>query len=217
MSPEAVRPEALLAAWVDALGDGRPEVVRAGRDVLERYTEPHRRYHDLRHLGEVLAALGVLSEGRPLAATVLCAAFFHDAVYERTAYDDEQRSADLAGQVLRRLGWAAAPVAQVVRLVLLTATHDPAPDDEAGALLCDADLAVLAAAPERYLAYAADVRHEYAHLDDEAFRAGRAAVLRELAGRPRLFTTPLGHRRWDERARQNLRGELAQLDAGPPP
>ena len=207
--------EALLQPWVDALGE-RPEVLRAGRDLLRRYAEPHRRYHDLRHLGEVLEALRALVDGGHVPGPVVLAACWHDAVYDPEAADNEQRSALAAATVLRRLGVAPADVAEVVRLVLLTVGHDPEPGDRHGALLCDADLAVLAAAPDRYGAYAADVRAEYGHLDEATFRAGRASVLRTLLDRPRLFTTEQGHRRWDAPARRNLGDELARLVAGPP-
>ena len=206
--------EVLLEPWVEALGPGQ-KVRAAGRDLLVRWAEPHRRYHDLRHLAEVLAALRMLDPDGP--ATVLCAAYWHDAVYDPAAADNEQRSALLAADAMGGLGAAPPDIAEVVRLVLLTATHRPEPADDAGALLCDADLAVLGSAPERYLQYAADVREEYAHLGDEAFRRGRAAVLRGLADRTSLFTTASGRRRWERPARENLRAELARLDAAPQP
>ena len=204
-----------LQSWVQVLGAG-PDVLRAGQDLLSRYAEPQRRYHDLRHLHEVLAALRALTDGAPAPAAVVLAAFCHDAVYDPERRDNEERSAVLAEAVLRRLGVAPADVEEVVRLVLLTAAHHPAPGDEHGALLCDADLAILGAAPERYRTYAADVRSEYSHLSDDAFRTGRAAVLRELLDRPRLFTTEPGRRRWDAPARWNLRAELERLGAAPP-
>jgi hypothetical protein len=101
-------------------------------------------------------------------------------------------------------GAASATVAEVARLVRLTATHDPRPGDDAGALLCDADLAILAADPAGYDAYAAAVRREYAHLPDEVFRAGRAAVLRSLLGRPALYRVVGERADWEPRARANL-------------
>ena len=67
--------------------------------------------------------------------------------------DDEQRSADLAEQVLTELGVPAQRVGEVRRLVLLTAAHDPAAGDDDGAVLCDADLAILASEPQRYGRY----------------------------------------------------------------
>lgn len=194
-----------------------PDVVAAGHDVLARYDEAHRRYHDRRHLTEVLQAVGTLTAGAGAPAPVTLAAFWHDAVYDPAAPDNEQRSAALAGDTLHRLGVEPAVAAEVARLVLLTRAHAPCVADRHGALLCDADLAVLGADPDRYRTYAEDVRAEYAHLDDESFRRGRAQVLRSLVDRPRLFTTEQGHHRWDVPARRNLRDELARLGAAPPP
>ena len=202
----------LLASWTDALGTG-PAVLAAGQDLLARYDEPHRRYHDRRHLADVLAALSRLTAGQAVPVEVVCAAWLHDAVHDGRD-DDEQRSAVLATQVLHDLDVAPHVVDEVARLVRLTLTHDPAPDDVSGALLSDADLAVLGADPARYARYAEDVRQEYAHVDDDAFRSGRTAVLRDLLERPRLYVTQKGHRRWDSAARRNLHHEITRL-AGP--
>lgn len=199
----------LLVSWTDTLGT-RPDVLAAGQGLLDRYAEPHRRYHDRRHLAEVLAALRVLTAGRALPGEVVCAAWLHDAVHEG-ADDDEERSAVLATGVLASLGAAPHVVDEVARLVRMTLTHDPAPDDVRGALLSDADLAVLGADPARYARYAEDVRQEYAHVDDTAFRSGRSAVLRSLLQRPRLYVTQEGHRRWETAARRNLADEISRL------
>ena len=102
-------------------------------------------------------------------------------------------------------------VEEVRRLVLLTAGHEVGPGDANGAVLADADLAILAAEPDRYARYATDVRAEYGHLDDAAWRAGRAAVLRRFADRPRLYVTDRAHDRLDGLARRNLASELAGL------
>jgi predicted metal-dependent HD superfamily phosphohydrolase len=113
---------------------------------------------------------------------------------------------------------------EVERLVLLTATHDPGPDDADGAVLCDADLAVLASPPEAYAAYASAVRAEYGHLSDDVFTAGRIAVLERLLARPRLYRLPAVAEDWTPRARANLTAELTLLrsraasgDGAPPP
>ena len=212
--------EPLLATWTAALGTGA-DVTAAGRALLARYDEPHRRYHDRRHLAEVLAALRALTGGPPVPLEVVCAAWLHDAVHDGRD-DDEERSAVLATQVLPPLGVAPAVVDEVARLVRLTLTHDPAQGDVAGALLSDADLAVLGSPPERYARYAADVRAEYAAVGDDAFRTGRTAVLRSLLDRPRLYVTAEGRDRWDTAARRNLRDEITRLggpsdDAAPLP
>ena len=112
------------------------------------------------------------------------AAWFHDGVYDGRD-GAEERSAQWALDAL-----AGRPVAEeVARLVRLTERHAPADDDANGCVLSDADLAILAAAPERYAEYIADVRREYAHVPDDLFRAGRAAVLGDLLAKPTLFHT----------------------------
>ena len=74
---------------------------------------------------------------------VRLAAWYHDVAYDPERADNEQVSAARARAGLRGLV-PDARVDEVERLVLLTAGHDPAPDDANGAVLCDADLAVLA-------------------------------------------------------------------------
>jgi predicted metal-dependent HD superfamily phosphohydrolase len=188
-----------------------PEAVRTR---LERaYADPERGYHDLRHLAEVLGhADALLPPGDAHREPVLMAAWFHDAVYERRA-DDEERSAELA-EVL--LSDHAPPdlVAEVTRLVRLTASHRPAEDDLAGQVLCDADLAVLAADDDRYSQYVAGVRSEYAHVPAAEFAAGRAAVLRDLLAKPTLFHTGAARASWEARARANVQREIDRLSPG---
>jgi predicted metal-dependent HD superfamily phosphohydrolase len=201
----------LTAAWLrtmDRVGGGR-DVSGAGADLLARYGEPHRRYHDVVHLDEVLHRVDDLAAGADQPDTVRLAAWFHDAVYGPGG-EDEQRSAELARAVLARLQVPTALVEEVARLVRLTATHEPATSDRDGAVLCDADLAILAADPARYAAYAVAVRAEWPHLSDAEFARGRAAVLERLLDRPALFRTPPA-RDWEPRARRNVRAELARL------
>ncbi|TQJ25420.1 putative metal-dependent HD superfamily phosphohydrolase [Micromonospora sp. A202] len=188
----------------------------AGEQLLARWREPHRHYHTVAHL---TAVLDVVDEHADLAGrpdVVRLAAWFHDAVYDPRAAGDanERDSAALAESVLAGLGVPAPTAAEVRRLVLLTAGHTVAPGDPDGALLCDADLAVLAAPPADYDRYAAAIRREYAHVPEPAFRAGRAAVLTGLLALPALFRLPPLAARWEEPARDNVRRELAALSEG---
>jgi predicted metal-dependent HD superfamily phosphohydrolase len=182
-----------------------------GADLLRRYAEPHRRYHTTEHLAEVLDHVEDLAAEADDADAVRLAAWFHDAVYDPSRGDNEERSAVLAERMLAETDLPAETVAEIARLVRLTTKHDPREDDRNGAVLSDADLAILAAAPERYAAYAAAVREEYAAVPDEAFRAGRAEILRSLLELPVLFRTALARERWEAAARHNLQAELMLL------
>ncbi|HEX2175929.1 MAG TPA: metal-dependent phosphohydrolase [Nocardioidaceae bacterium] len=181
--------------------------------LAERYAEPHRYYHDVRHLQEVLRTVDALADEADDVEAVRWAAWFHDAVYDVRRDDNEERSAQLAERELTALGHDPGRVTEVARLVRLTATHNAQPGDANGAVLCDADLWILATDAARHAEYVADVRREYAHVPDDQFRAGRAAVLRALLGLDRLYRTEAAHARWEQPARANLSAELDRLAA----
>ena len=177
-------------------------------DLLDRWGEEHRKYHGRTHLLAVLEALDLLTGPTGPPRTVLLAAWFHDAVYLGIAGQDEEDSARLAEDRLAHAGLPAADVDEVARLVRMTADHLPAAGDGAAALLSDADLSVLGGDPAAYARYRAAVRQDFAHIGDDDFAAGRAAVVRQLLQLDPLFHTPRGRDLWLDAARRNLQGEL---------
>lgn len=203
----------LIDAWRDALPASALSrtAAAAGEELLARWSEPHRRYHTVDHL---VAVLHVVDDHAHRAAdpnAVRLSAWFHDAVYDPHRMDNEEASALLAEGMLPALGVGPAQLAEVARLVRLTAGHDPMPGDRNGGLLTDADLAILAATPDAYRAYTAAIRQEYAHVPDAAFVTGRAAVLENLLGLRRLYHTAELRERWEDAARLNLSWELTGL------
>jgi predicted metal-dependent HD superfamily phosphohydrolase len=209
-------------AWAALAGDSATSRTEWAA-VVEAWAQPHRRYHGLTHLAAVLGLVGELAAAAADPDAVRLAAWYHDVVYDPRRDDNEQVSAERARAGLRGLV-DADRVAEVARLVLLTAGHDPQPGDANGAVLCDADLAVLAGPPEAYAGYASAVREEYAHLPDEVFVAGRTAVLEHLLALPALYRLPAVAEQWTPRARANLtaeltllRGRAASSAADPPP
>ncbi|MFB7633145.1 hypothetical protein ACFC0M_19705 [Streptomyces sp. NPDC056149] len=213
----------LAARWTATVAQARdtaqegPDPAPYADNLLRRWAEPQRRYHTTDHLIAVLDRIDELAAHAEDLPAVQLAAWFHDAVYRPDRSENEERSAALAERALPELGVDAARTAEVARLVRLTVTHDPAPEDRNGAVLCDADLAVLAGGPDAYAAYAAAVRAEYGFVPDPDFRAGRATVLRQLLALPRLFRTPWAHDQWEGAARRNLATELALLESGGAP
>jgi predicted metal-dependent HD superfamily phosphohydrolase len=208
--------DALRARWTRALEGARPpgggpDPAPYAENLLARWQEPQRHYHTLTHLTAVLDHVDVLEKHAEDPDVVRLAAWFHDAVYLPDRSENEERSARLAERALPEAGVPDARTAEVARLVRLTVTHAPADDDRDGQVLCDADLAILAAPPSAYAAYTAAVREEYHFVPNDAFREGRSAILRQLLALPRLFRTPYGAAEWEATARYNLRGELEML------
>jgi predicted metal-dependent HD superfamily phosphohydrolase len=177
-------------------------------DLLARWSETHRKHHTVAHLHEVLDAIGALADAGIEfdREAVELAAWFHDAVYEIGRDYNEDRSAELARDLL-----ASSPIRdEVARLVLVTKTHKVPADDTNGAVLSDADLSVLGSEAFRYRAYAAAVREEYAEVPDEVFKPARAQILSSLLD-GQLFHTTAGRERWEDRARRNIAEEIAAL------
>jgi len=191
-------------------------------DLAACYSGPDRHHHDLAHAVSVRRLIEELATAEDSSAAggvgvddlrvAALAAWYHDAVYDPTAADNEARSAELARAALVGLGVPPSVAEQVDRVIRLTADHRVDPADRAAAILLDADLAILGAPPAVYGRYAAGIRAEFAAVPDDRYRAGRRAVLEGLLARPQLYVTREGRRRFDAAARANLRREIDALD-----
>jgi predicted metal-dependent HD superfamily phosphohydrolase len=199
------------AAHFVALGLSPPDDVYA--ELCARYGEPHRAYHTLEHLRECLAWLAEVRELAVHPDEIALALWFHDAIYDPRAHDNEERSAAWAERVLRSAG-ASTEVAHRVAALVLATKHDVVPEPGDAALLVDVDLSILGAERARFDAYEAQVRREYAWVPEAAYREGRARVLRSFLGRPRIYATAHFHDRLEARARDHLRRSLAALERG---
>lgn len=197
--------------WSRIGAEGTGEALRD--DLRARYGEPHRRYHTVVHLEECLGAFAA-AEARGVAAddpgAVEVALWFHDAVHDPKAGDDEARSAALARDRLGAAAVAEARVERVAALVLAT-RHSavPRPGDEA--LVVDVDLAILGADPARFDEYDGQVREEYAWVPGPIYRRERRRVLQGFLARPSIYTTEDFRRRLEEPARGNLARAIARL------
>lgn len=221
----------LRVAWQQHVGTSRV-TERWYESVVARHREPHRHYHDLRHVRWVVRHVRELTVGRPLdrpvdrlvdrpgppgtgvadLGAVVVAACFHDVVYDPTASTNEAASADLAAVALRELQWDHERIDRVTTMIRGTAYHrvdGSTPIDTA--VLYAADLGVLAADPAGYSDYVRNVRREYGHVTDAEWCLGRADVLRGFLDRRTIYAPVLGLDRWELRARGNLTAELGTL------
>jgi predicted metal-dependent HD superfamily phosphohydrolase len=211
----AVSPEELRRKWDDLwtrLGV-RVERVPAFDTLLTAYQDPSRSYHNLGHIVQCLRELDQLRAHCDSPESVELAIWYHDVVYDPTRHDNEERSADLAADGMKGAGLPDERILCVVELIHATKhTHPPITRD--AQILADIDLSILGREPEAFDAYERGVRQEYAHVDDRAFREGRAAILRRFLARPSLFSTPPMRDHYESSARQNLQRSLARLQGG---
>jgi predicted metal-dependent HD superfamily phosphohydrolase len=206
-------------AWDEAVrvvrGDAHA-LASVREDLTRRWSEPHRRYHDLRHLDEVVTASDSLRadslDTDEDNAVVALAAWFHDAVYAvTTPADNERLSAALARSTLVAHGVDSTVVGTVTSLVEASAAHVVTQTRGPHAVFHDADLWILAAPKGRFDEYCADVRREYASVPDDAYAQGRSAILVPFLDRPSVYRTAQARRDWEPAARANLSRELRRL------
>jgi predicted metal-dependent HD superfamily phosphohydrolase len=199
---------------------GRDEIEATCRRLIQRWQEPDRHFHNLKHLVDVLARVDELAEETHHPDTVRLAAWYHGAVfsstpskaYSRSGGEDEAASAELAREELGALGVPARTLDRIAELILNLKRHEIKSRDIDCLALSDADLAVLAADPQHYQAYRKAVRAEYAHLPKRHYVEGRRNIVGKLLARRHLFVSPMGSQ-WEDAARENLSAELALLDA----
>jgi predicted metal-dependent HD superfamily phosphohydrolase len=181
--------------------------------MQQAYAGPQRHYHNARHILECLRLFDDVKKHAVDPIALELAIWFHDAVYEPRARDNEECSADLASDAILHAGGGEDLAARVQALVLTTKTHEPSTVIDAAWLL-DIDLAILGERPELFDAYDAAIRAEYAWVDAGEFRARRADILDGFLARPQIYRTPHFRNRFETTARSNLQRAIARLRSG---
>jgi predicted metal-dependent HD superfamily phosphohydrolase len=174
------------------------------------YAQPHRAYHDQRHLDELIA---LAREHTPdLDEAEQLALLFHDAVYVPGADrgESERLSALLMRATVATLGLAGLDLARADRIIEATTHAEPSPTE--AARVCDLDLWRLAAPWNEFQQHALGIRHEYLHLhaNEAAFWSARHAFYKSMLQKPALFSTGYFRDKFEEAARENLTRALAR-------
>ena len=178
------------------------------QQLLTAWDQPQRHYHNQQHLAECLNHFEAAQTLAQHSGEVDIALWFHDAIYELKAKDNEQRSADWAAQALADCGVSEA-VCQRVHALIMATCHAAVPEDADAQLLVDIDLAILGAAPERFAEYDRQVRAEYAWVPGLIYGFKRKQVLQGFLQREHIYSTPHFAQKLEQQAKENLRKATA--------
>jgi predicted metal-dependent HD superfamily phosphohydrolase len=201
-----------FTAWSETwsrLGVSLPDALLYQK-LIACYSEPHRKYHTLQHLGECFSHL---SEIRFLAEhphEIEIALWFHDAIHDTTGKNNEEKSADWAQAAALANGLSQETAARIHALVIAT-RHDAVPASRDAEIIIDVDLAILGATPERFAEYETQVRQEYAWVSSLVYQRERSKILNAFLKRKNIYSTLYFQINHEERARENLRRALAEL------
>ena len=179
-------------------------------ELAAAWAEPHRAYHTTAHLEDCLHQLDTVAAGED-RDRVEAALWFHDAVYDPRAGDNEARSAAWAREALGAIGVGRDAVEEVARLVLATRHADP-PSDAGAALVTDVDLSILGRDPATYDEFERRIRLEYDWVPEQTFRRERSRILVGFLRRRPLYQTRRFRARYEDTARENLARTVARLE-----
>ena len=185
--------------------------------IKQRYSEPQRHYHTWAHIEALLRHYREWKHLFHRPEPVLWALYWHDAVYDPAASDNEEQSALLLEEEGRPY-LSKSDLQFAAQIIRATAKHivpeDLTPDDrEDVSLFLDIDLSILGASQEAFDRYERHVREEYAFVSDAVFKPARTDSLKRLLVRPRLYFTDVAFDRWELQARENLARSLKRLAA----
>src|SRR5262245_10698887 len=192
--------------WLRAQGEPLPVL----KDLIARYEEPHRSYHTVDHILDCLKEFRSVVYWAMEKDAIEMALWFHDAVYDPRATDNEEQSANLAENVLRQAKFPDHFIRYVRDLILAT-RHQAVPELPDAQLLVDIDLAVLGQSAERFDAYEAAIRKEYQWVPKKIFSEKRAAILKSFLDRETIYATPEFQKKYEQKARANLERSIRRL------
>lgn len=184
------------------------EVLRNLEDKI--YSKPHRYYHGIAHIKELLYELSGVEGIVENATALIYAIWFHDAAYDTTKPDiDNVRESAEGAKEFAYLCAHGTAFAEVLENLVLVTSHSPLypPKTNDEKLICDLDLTPLAA--ENFDERTEQIRKEYSHVPDEIFYPERKKVLKKFLDREHIYYTDHFRQKYEAKAKENLRKATA--------
>lgn len=176
--------------------------------LLKHYWEPHRKYHNLVHIGQCLDEFEKEEEQAGLAKVpeaVEFAIWFHDIIYNPRSKTNEEDSAKVAKKICKEIGVSREFTEKVSELILYTKHQETPPEDNIDArLIMDVDLAKLGSSPSVFDNYTRKIREEYSHMTEKEFAMMIKRSVTKLLSRDSIYLTDYFKEKYEKQARRNL-------------
>ncbi|RLZ07691.1 metal-dependent hydrolase [Acinetobacter sp. 2JN-4] len=178
------------------------EPQRTFNKLIAAYSEKQRAYHTIQHLYECLVLVETIRSELNDSNAVALALWFHDAVYDPQAKDNELKSAELFERYLAQ-DLQIDGIQKIKRWIAATQKH--ALTDELDLqFLLDIDLSILAASAERFAEYEQQIQQEYAWVDPDVYSIKRIEVLTHFYQIEPLYQTEYFQQNFEHSAKNNL-------------
>lgn len=201
-------PESWAKLWreIGAKDDG----LAVFQELVALYSEPHRHYHNLHHIADCLDEFDAARHVARHPLAIELGIWFHDAIYDPRASDNEEKSAELAEKRITEAGGDEDLRASVTALVMATKSHGRSAHGSSP-FICDVDLSIFGKPESRFWEYEAQIRKEYDWVPIAIFAAKRAEILEKFLACGRIYSTQQFFDRYEKQARANLQASVQKL------
>jgi predicted metal-dependent HD superfamily phosphohydrolase len=180
-------------------------------NLIKRYNENHRRYHNIKHLVFCLRQLDLAASFIEDIDAIEMALWFHDVVFEPIGKDNEERSASLFKLVTK--GYFAPDFVDTVSEIIVATKHNDIHTENNKAYMLDIDLSSIGLPWAHFFQDCADLRAEVSGISDIRFYSKKLLFLRALIDRPRIYLTDFFFARYEGKARGNILRYISWLEA----
>ncbi|WP_433901153.1 HD domain-containing protein [Sphingobacterium puteale] len=199
---------AIYFSCLEPYTDDIPLLESCWNEITASYSDQRRGYHTLAHLQHFSRQLDLCKHHLSDYPTAYLALIYHDIVYFMLDGTNEEKSALVAVDHLRRLNYPSDLINTCQEMILATKTHSMNSSSDINYFI-DADMSILGADKVSYAKYVAGIRKEYG--DSIYFDEGRKHVLQSFLEMERIFKTDFFYKKYEEKARLNIQNEIEDL------
>lgn len=179
-------------------------------NLVSLYSGSQRYYHNWSHINGCMEEFDRARSYVQNPAALQLALFYHDAVYDTRAKDNEEKSAQFMQQEMQTCGIPLEALELPHNLIMAT-KHDIEPASIDEQIIISIDLAGLGKSPEDFDRYGANIRQEYGWVDPETYGRERAAVLQGFLDKKHIYPFFLFREMYEQQARENLQRSIERL------
>lgn len=149
--------------------------------LVHPYSEPTRHFHTIFHVRDLVDGIARQKFGDVIQNSLWYAALFHDIVYDPTASDNEEKSAQKAREYFKREWSGLIDIDLACRMIMSTKILDTRTcDDVLARIFNSLDRAILTRSVDELVEYGEQIWKEYSHVSRADFLNGHFTLIRQM-------------------------------------
>ena len=185
-------------------------IAKLWSEIKSNYGKPHRHYHTLAHLDQLINELLPVKDNINDWQTIVLSIAYHDIIYNTLKQDNEEKSEKFASTRMNLLNLTTRQKDKCRQQILATKAHSISPDSDTN-YFTDADLSILGSEYNSYREYTDQIRKEYKFYPDFLYNPGRQKVLKHFLQMPKIYKTTYFAEKYEQQARYNMINELKAI------